>query len=97
MTSSLILQSSTLFYYDNKPYLMTPSTERNILFFSGNFGLDWEEAEENQAFPAGFTKRSNASVITDSENYIWIFGGISAEQAQLTDVWRGRLNKFNGM
>ena len=38
--------------------------------------------------------RKKASVITDNEKYIWIFGGISETQTQIDDVWRGRLNKF---
>jgi hypothetical protein len=36
----------------------------------------------------------HASVITDSNNFIWIFGGESGAQAPITDVWRGRLNKL---
>ncbi|MDD4158045.1 MAG: hypothetical protein PHH64_01345, partial [Proteiniphilum sp.] len=95
--SSLTLQGNSLFYYDNKPYLMAASAGKNLLYFSDNFGLDWQEAEENQSFPASFPKRTHASVLTDTKNHIWIFGGISSDQAQITDVWRGRLNKFTGM
>ncbi len=94
---SLNLQGSSLFFYDNKPYLMAISPGKNILYYSDNFGLDWEETKENQVFPAAFPKRTHASVLTDAANYIWIFGGISSEQTQITDVWRGRLNKFTGM
>jgi len=95
--SSLTLQGNSLFYYDNKPYLMAASAGKNLLYFSDNFGLDWQEAEENQSFPASFPKRTHASVLTDTKNHIWIFGGISSDQAQITDVWRGCLNKFTGM
>ena len=94
---SLTLQGSSLFYYDSKPYLMAASAEKNILYLSDNYGLDWEQSGENQAFPAEFPLRTNASVSTDSENYIWIFGGISSQQTQIADVWRGRFNKFSGM
>ena len=38
--------------------------------------------------------RKGASVITDLNNYIWIFGGVSETQTQIDDVWRGRINKF---
>lgn len=94
---SISLEGSNLFFYDNKPYLMTVSPEKNILLYSDNSGLDWIETEVNQLFPSDFTKRTNASVITDADNYIWIFGGISVTQTQLIDVWRGRLNKYSGI
>ena len=94
---SVSLRGSSLFFYDNKPYLMTTSADKNILIYSENSGLDWIEAGENQQFPADFNKRTAASIITDADNYIWIFGGISATQTQLVDVWRGRLNKFAGI
>jgi uncharacterized protein YcsI (UPF0317 family) len=76
---------------------MVLTSEGNRLYISDNFGLEWKQTGENQSFPQEFRVRSNASVFTDSENYIWIFGGISSEQAQITDAWRGRLNKFTGM
>jgi len=65
--------------------------------YSENYGLDWVAAAQNQSFPPGFDQRTNASIITDAENFIWIFGGISVTQGQLSDVWRGRLNKFAGI
>ena len=94
---SFSLKGSNLFFYDNKPYLMTTSPEKNILLYSENSGLDWIQTEANQLFPAAFTKRTDASIITDADNYIWIFGGISATQTQLIEVWRGRLNKYSGI
>ena len=94
---SVSLNGSDLFFYDNKPYLMTTSSDRNILIYSENSGLDWVEAGENQQFPVDFNKRTDASIFTDADNYIWIFGGISATQTELVEVWRGRLNKFAGI
>ncbi len=92
------MQGSSLFFYDDKPYLIASSDGENLLMYSGNYGVDWVEAEENQAFPTEpdeFTGRTNASVITDDDNYIWIFGGISSSSnTQIVDIWRGRLNKF---
>lgn len=96
------LAGSTLFFYDDRPYLMTsvptgkdhPET-KNILMYSDNFGMDWIVAKENQAFPAEFDVRTHASIITDADHHIWIFGGISHAQEQLTDVWRAKLNKFS--
>lgn len=94
---SLALQGSTMFYYDSKPYLMTATTEGNSFYYSNNHGLDWLQTGENQSLPAEFTRRKYASVSTDAENYIWIFGGISSQESQIADVWKGRLNKFSDM
>lgn len=91
---SVSLEGSTLFFYDNNPYLLISSSEGNSLMFSENNGLEWTLTGENQKLPEGFRVRSNASVITDSDNYIWIFGGVSETQTILSDVWKGRLNKF---
>ncbi|MCE5204628.1 MAG: DUF6242 domain-containing protein [Porphyromonadaceae bacterium] len=88
------VNGSSLFFYDNKPYLMTTSSGENILMYSNNSGLDWIKTAENQSFPSGFTLRINASVLTDAANYMWIFGGISAAQTPLADVWKGRLSKY---
>lgn len=93
--NTVSLQGSSLFFYDDKTYLMTTSSDKNILMFSNNYGLDWTAAAENQAFPSsGFTRRTNTSIVTDAGNNIWIFGGISATQTQLTDAWKGRLSKY---
>lgn len=96
-----ILKGSSLFFYDDQPYLITLFEGKNLLMHSENYGLNWIKSGENQAFPDGsddspdFTGRTNASVITDANNYIWIFGGISSsDNTQLRDIWRGRLNKF---
>lgn len=89
-----ILKGSSLFYYDDKPYLIATSAGKNILMYSDNYGKDWIKAEENQSFPENFAGRTNTSVVTDADNNIWIFGGISSSNTQLVDIWKGRLNKF---
>lgn len=86
------LLGSTVFNYNNNQYLITTGNGKNTLLFSEDYGLTWKTAGLNQAFPIDFTYRTNASVITDSDNYIWIFGGTSGTSTQLVDVWRGRLN-----
>ena len=94
-----ILEGSSLFFYDDQPYLITTtSTGKNLLMYSNNYGAEWSNAGENQAFPSepvDFTARKYASVITDNNNNIWIFGGISLSDTQIGDIWKGRLNKFN--
>ena len=88
------LAGSSLFFYDNKLYLSILSSGENQLIYSDNFGLNWKNAGENQLFPAEFKDRSYSSVITDKNNYIWIFGGLSITNTQLDDVWKGMLHKF---
>ncbi len=92
--SSISLQLSRLFLYDNKVYLMTYETGKNKLYYSENYGLNWISGGINQTLPDDFPGRMHASVITDSDNFIWIFGGESGAQAPIVDVWRGRLNKL---
>lgn len=93
------VKGSNMFYYDNRLYLMTLWNGKNVFLFSGSSGLDWHATAGNQAFPAEsvFTPRTNASVVIDESNNIWIFGGVSAQSphSTLVDVWRGRLNKFS--
>lgn len=92
--TEIILKGGSLFFYDDKPYLIAASDEKNILMYSDNYGIDWINAEENQSLPEDFEKRTDTSVITDSDNNIWIFGGISSSNSPLVDIWKGRLNKF---
>ncbi|MDR0422561.1 MAG: kelch repeat-containing protein [Proteiniphilum sp.] len=93
------LKGSSLFFYDDKPWMIvTSSAGKNLLMYSENYGVDWIEAGENQVLPDDFTGRTNASVITDTDNYIWIFGGISSsDNTPFADVWKGRLNKFGSV
>lgn len=92
------LKGCSLFFYDDNPWLMvTSSTGINKLMRSKNFGISWTIAGSNQAFPVSpihFRARRYASVVTDDNN-IWIFGGISLTDTSLTDIWRGKLNKFS--
>ena len=95
MPLSISLQGSSVFAYDrNKLYLLTVQEGKNVLMISENYGLIWKPAGENQVLPTDFPRRTAASVITDSENYIWIIGGISANSTQIVDAWRGRLNRL---
>lgn len=65
----------------------------NVLYSSSDYGLKWIKAGENQALPEEFVDRTNTTIITDDKNFIWIFGGVSDTQ-QISEVWRGRLNKL---
>ena len=73
---------------------MTYETGKNKLYYSENYGLNWISGGTNQTLPDNFTGRMHASVITDTNNFIWILGGESGAQVPIVDVWRGRLNKL---
>ncbi|NLZ95096.1 MAG: hypothetical protein GX921_04635, partial [Bacteroidales bacterium] len=85
---------SSLFNYDDKIYLLTPEDGKNVLYTSISYGMFWEKANSKQSLPSEFLYRENQSVNIDNKNNIWIFGGVSANQSQLVEVWKGRINKL---
>lgn len=91
---SMSLAGSTVFNYDGMQYLIASSNNKNSLYHSDNYGMNWSLAGVQQAFPDNFTYRQSPSVWVDDDNYIWIFGGYTASHQPLVDVWRGRLNKL---
>lgn len=92
-TMSFDLQGSTVFNYNNNQYMIATNNGKNTLLLSeGYYGMTWKTGGTNQEFPEDFAYRTNASVVTDKNNYIWIFGGKSGASTQVVDVWRGKLN-----
>ena len=85
---------SSLFNYDDKIYLLTPEDEKNVFYTSINYGMFWERANSKQSLPSLFLYRKNQSVNVDNKNNIWIFGGVSANQSQIVEAWKGRINKL---
>ncbi|MDR0333465.1 MAG: DUF6242 domain-containing protein [Dysgonamonadaceae bacterium] len=93
--TSMSLQGSSLFFYDDRLYaLVTTPDGKNTLMFSKRYGLEWTETGEDQTFPDNFTYRTYASVITDTGDYIWMFGG-RTPVGEFSDAWRGRLNRLD--
>ncbi len=95
-TAPMPIQGSTLFPYDQNIYMLTTSASgKNVLYISEKANsIAWNAADSLQALPSSFPYRLNASIIVDAKNYIRIFGGTSERQTELTDVWRGRLNRL---
>ena len=85
---------SSLFNYDEKIYLMTSENDKNVFYTSTNYGVFWSKASNKQLLPTEFVNRNNQSIIVDSKNNIWIFGGVSSNQTQLIEIWKGRINKL---
>lgn len=81
----------SIFKYDEMLYAL----HADRFYISSKWGSPWNEAPNKQMLDSSITKRLKQSVIVDSDNYIWILGGVSENGAYLNDVWRGRLNKLN--
>ena len=79
------------FMYNNLYYVM----DSNQFYTSDNWGNKWANAPDEQELGDKATIRSKQTVIVDSQNYIWIFGGVSKQGTYLTEVWKGRLNQLN--
>ena len=88
------VKGSRMFNYDNKIYILTSVEDKNVFYTSSNYGLVWEKANSKQSLPAGFSNRENMSVNVDNKNNVWIFGGVSSNQSQLVEIWKGRINKL---
>lgn len=80
----------SLFRYNDKMYIL----DKNQFYISGTWGQEWTKAPNKQMLSPDMLKRNGQTVIVDSQNYIWIFGGVSQNSQYLNDVWRGRLNSL---
>lgn len=79
------------FFYDNYLYALT----KNVLYKTNSVGSVWTVAPTKESIDSKMTKASGQSIIVDSENYIWIFGGISdSGSAPVRQIWRGRINRL---
>lgn len=79
------------FLYNNLFYVL----DTNQFYTSSSWGESWVKAPKKQRLDPNISKRNGESVIVDSENNIWIFGGVSDKGIYLNDVWKGRLNSLN--
>lgn len=78
------------FFYDEQIYVLA----QNKFYISKTWGDIWFAAPNKQMLDPDMTVRSGQSLIVDTENNIWIFGGISENGTYLNDVWKGRLNRL---
>lgn len=92
--NTISLIGSSLFFYDDKPYLMISASGKTnwCTLKTSDIRLGWKQ-QKIKLFPENFTQRTSTLRLShDEDNYIWIFGGISGTQTQpLADIWRGRL------
>lgn len=79
------------FLYDGYVYALT----KDLLYKTSSFGSKWVAASAKEKFIPGMSS-SSQSIIVDSDNYIWIFGGIDTSieglGSPVRQVWKGRIN-----
>lgn len=64
-------------------------------FYSSTWGGKWTEVKKAVKAPL-MPLVQGSDLIVDSDNYIWVFGGVSeATSTYYNEVWCGRMNKFN--
>jgi hypothetical protein len=79
------------FLYDGYIFALT----KNVLYKTNSAGFKWIAAPSKESVDSNMPKASGQSIIVDSENYIWIFGGISdSDSAPVRQIWRGRINRL---
>lgn len=78
------------FVYDGNLYAVS----NNQFYISVLWGESWTKAPAKQMFDPAIAARTGQTVIVDNDNFIWVFGGVSAANKGLNDVWRGRLNSL---
>ncbi|MDR1091671.1 MAG: DUF6242 domain-containing protein [Prevotella sp.] len=83
-------ESIRTFLYDGYIYALT----RNLLYKTSSFGVKWIAASAKEEFTLAMPVASKQSIIVDSDNYIWIFGGIDTSNSLVRQVWKGRINRL---
>ena len=67
----------------------------NSFYKTVSYGYKWTTAPNKERLDTKMPKASGQSVIVDSENYIWVFGGVpDSGSAPIQKVWIGRINKL---
>lgn len=74
------------FLYDGYLYALT----ENLFYKTSSFGSKWVAAPSKENI-SGISS-SGQSIVVDSDNYIWIFGGIDSSTNPVRQVWKGRIN-----
>lgn len=83
-------QGISTFLYDGYIYTLT----KNLFYKTESFGYKWIEASIKEVLYPEMPKASGQSVVVDSDNYIWIFGGIDSSNSPVRQVWKGRINRL---
>lgn len=92
------ITGSAAFLYNEKFYMLNgyiPDNGYNEYVYSSRDEANTWVMEESKTYITSndYRFRTNASVVVDSNNFIYIIGG-NHDDIQLTDIWKGRLNKL---
>ena len=94
------IEAPNAYFYDNKMVISCGrdlTKEYKTSYYSTNYGLSWAE-DSTHLFPTAYSERANCSVIVDSQNFIWIFGGqnkfVDRTFDGINEIWRGKLNRL---
>lgn len=85
------------YYYDDRMMVgggNANDTIYNDLFTSIDNGISWQRQDSLINFPMDFIPRANASTYVDSNNFVWVFGGIGEGGIALKEVWKGKINRL---
>lgn len=91
-------KNAAAIYIDNKIFIFGGNDGDKIIkttYVSQDNGFSWQNALEYQNLPNTYTEREGLSAIVDKQNYIWLIGGRDKNGSFCTDVWKGRINKFD--
>jgi len=85
--------------YDDKFYLTgginAEGQASKEVHLSIDNGASWRRADSLVIFPEEYAGRGHASILTDENNYMLIFGGKTDKDAKHADeLWRGRINRL---
>lgn len=65
------------------------------MYVSTDHGITWAAPDSMILLPESFLGRGAASVLVDSDQFLYIVGGSSSKQGnELNEVWRGRINRL---
>lgn len=85
----------TMFWYDDK--VQAFSSDSISLYSTATGQGHWVRQIEANRCPEAMKGMNGASVIVDSENYIWVFGGSNNASPKVynQNIWKGRLNSLS--
>lgn len=81
----------SIFLYNNKQYLFSGTD----FYYNQNWEKEWYEAPSSMSVQKTVGEFKEASIIIDSDNYIWMFGGKSSSGIYYDRVLKGRMNIFD--
>ncbi|WP_234347268.1 DUF6242 domain-containing protein [Parabacteroides bouchesdurhonensis] len=85
--------------YDDKLFILggvnSSGQASKTIYNSIDNGVSWSVIDTMVVFPETYKARGFSSVIVDKENFMFVFGGKTGNNAKVLDeIWRGRINRL---